>query len=528
LRYIPCTMKLRYILLICLLSVFYSGLSQILAENDDLFSKNLNLVHKDPEQTLRVAHFLQKNTASNEQMAKGYYLISEYAKIKGEYLQRTEAVFKGKNLLDFNKPGYLHCLYLAAISDLCQDMGLNELAVKYLGRAENILKDLPKSENTSIATARINLERARSLVLLNDLPKSLYILEKNKVELRTLYKSSPALFAENIIEKGTLYLHKKIADSARLAFNNALVVLWEHKMDESSLEAMALLGLGKVFIIEQNYTEALETLKEAAMVPVVEPEAKMSIYKELSEVYLAVDSVEISREFNQKSTELSTSVTASERNARNTLVSYIEKDQVQQLESDISIYYRIGGIILLLLILIAVLYYFYNRKLNKEYKKFERIIARIENKEKLVTISEASDSPPRESKGVNIPEETEKAILKRLKEFESSRKFTHSGMSLQYLAKELNTNTKYISEIIHSHKGKNFNTYINELRVNYIIKMMRENKQYLNYKVSYLAEESGFSSHSAFTVVFKSITGITPNQFINFLKKESKIPSHTF
>ena len=93
------------------------------------------------------------------------------------------------------------------------------------------------------------------------------------------------------------------------------------------------------------------------------------------------------------------------------------------------------------------------------------------------------------------------------------------------MAKQLDTNTKYISEIIHTHKNKNFNTYINELRINHIIQLMKEDKKYLNYKVSYLAEESGFSSHSAFTVVFKSITGITPKQFISFLKKDDKVAS---
>ena len=198
------------------------------------------------------------------------------------------------------------------------------------------------------------------------------------------------------------------------------------------------------------------------------------------------------------------------------------------ISSDLSIYYRVGFILLGVVILGIVIYYFYNRKLDREYKKYEKVIARIEKKEKRETLDVAQDSVPKESKGVVIPEETENAILERLNEFENSDKFTKAGISLQSVAKELNTNTKYISEIIHTHRGKNFNTYINELRVNYIINRMKDDKKYLSYKVSYLAEESGFSSHSAFTVVFKSITGITPNQFITFLKKDTKIPSQSF
>jgi len=153
------------------------------------------------------------------------------------------------------------------------------------------------------------------------------------------------------------------------------------------------------------------------------------------------------------------------------------------------------------------------------------VIKQLENKQKLEAPKKVVREENVETKGVTIPEETENAILKRLEDFETTTNYTNQNMSLPVLAKQLNTNTKYISEIIHTHKNKNFNTYINELRINHIIQLMKEDKKYLNYKVSYLAEESGFSSHSAFTVVFKSITGITPKQFVSFLKKDDKVAS---
>jgi len=37
--------------------------------------------------------------------------------------------------------------------------------------------------------------------------------------------------------------------------------------------------------------------------------------------------------------------------------------------------------------------------------------------------------------------------------------------------------------------------------------------------VSYLADFSGFSSHSAFTTVFKSVTGMSPNTYIQQLNQ---------
>ena len=44
----------------------------------------------------------------------------------------------------------------------------------------------------------------------------------------------------------------------------------------------------------------------------------------------------------------------------------------------------------------------------------------------------------------------------------------------------------------------------------------------INYKISYLAEECGFSSHSSFATVFKSIVGMSPVTLIKLIKEERK------
>lgn len=119
-----------------------------------------------------------------------------------------------------------------------------------------------------------------------------------------------------------------------------------------------------------------------------------------------------------------------------------------------------------------------------------------------------------------IPQETEQALLNKLKRFESSTRFTNNDMSLAVLSGQFETNTKYLSEIINKHYQVNFNTYINKLRINYIVEKLKSDPNFINYKISHLAETCGFSSHSTFATIFKSITGIAPITFIEFLKKE--------
>src|SRR5690606_20710115 len=101
----------------------------------------------------------------------------------------------------------------------------------------------------------------------------------------------------------------------------------------------------------------------------------------------------------------------------------------------------------------------------------------------------------------------------------NSTLFTKNNMSVAVLASQFNTNTKYLSYIINRYRNRDFNSYINELRIRYVINKMKEDSRYLDYKLSYLASETGFSSHSQFATIFKNVTGLPPSTFVSYLKK---------
>ena len=81
------------------------------------------------------------------------------------------------------------------------------------------------------------------------------------------------------------------------------------------------------------------------------------------------------------------------------------------------------------------------------------------------------------------------------------------------------TNVKTISEIIKMHKGRSYSDYINELRINYIVNKLYNNPEYLQYKVSYLAEDCGIGAYSSFRRTFTEIKKITPSKFIELLQE---------
>ncbi|MDR6368941.1 tetratricopeptide (TPR) repeat protein [Chryseobacterium bernardetii] len=118
--------------------------------------------------------------------------------------------------------------------------------------------------------------------------------------------------------------------------------------------------------------------------------------------------------------------------------------------------------------------------------------------------------------------ETESKLLELLEEFEKGDLYNNKGMSLSFLAGELNTNTKYLSYVINQHKNADFKTYINRLRINYIVDKLINDEKYRQYKISILADECGFSSHSKFAAVFKAVTDYSPSAYIKYLDAEKQ------
>jgi hypothetical protein len=65
------------------------------------------------------------------------------------------------------------------------------------------------------------------------------------------------------------------------------------------------------------------------------------------------------------------------------------------------------------------------------------------------------------------------------------------------------------------YEGISIDTYINKLRINYIVEKLKTDPNFIKYRISYLAENCGFASHSSFATVFKTITGLSYGNLIN-------------
>ncbi len=115
---------------------------------------------------------------------------------------------------------------------------------------------------------------------------------------------------------------------------------------------------------------------------------------------------------------------------------------------------------------------------------------------------------------IKIPRETRKRILEGLKTFEEEKMFLKRNITLGSIAKQFKTNRSYVSKVINSYKGKNFKTYLNELRIHHAVEELKCNKELQKYTIDGIAKDMGFNNAESFTIAFRKVTGLYPSFFI--------------
>lgn len=177
-------------------------------------------------------------------------------------------------------------------------------------------------------------------------------------------------------------------------------------------------------------------------------------------------------------------------------------------------YYDIVFIGIILIMFLVIIYFTYKhfktKKLNK--LKFEELLKKIEEKNVPKPRLEKSDL-------LDVTPQAVETILKQLEKFEREKKFLDKNLTLAKLTVAFNSNSKYLSKVIYHHKDKGFVDYINDLKIDYLINLLKDSSTSQNYTISALGEEAGFTTTPRFTNAFQSRTGISVSYFIKQLKK---------
>lgn len=491
---------------------------QITEETDGLIQKATELVSSNPQQVIKIAEHLLTNTTNDK--ASVYFLIADSYVSMGNYNKALEFAFKAKTFAAERNPELQLNIHFL-ISGILRHLKLEKQAEIYLSETDKLTANTTKNIQ-DFAKAKKWHEKALQ-ELGNGKPEhALQWLEKAKANLDQMQSSESKMLSNQIfLTFGRAYTNLGNDQTAESYFNKSLFFF--RQTNNNLAQAQTLTAIAKIHFRRKQHKMAIETLFKSLKIAesLQHIFLQQQINKQLALNYLALNDRKQYHFYNQKFLVLSDSETTLENESTNTAFNLITLEQENQRISEekkyAKVFYASAGFLIVVLVLGLVLF-FRNRSKQQRYSEIMAYLQRssiVQEAEKAVEILK-KEVP----KNLIIPPETEQALLLKLKKFEASTKFTNREMSLALLSAQMDTNTKYLSEIINRHRHNNFNTYINKLRIGYIIEKMKSDPAYLNYKISYLAEESGFSSHSSFATVFKSITGIAPTHFIDFLNEE--------
>lgn len=191
----------------------------------------------------------------------------------------------------------------------------------------------------------------------------------------------------------------------------------------------------------------------------------------------------------------------------------IHKEKQQQ--AKFMLYIILGGGAVIALLLIYLFSLASTKK--KESIRFKELLAKVavlenQSEDETTKVPEATKSSID-----NINPETYQEILTGLQKLEAEHYFLKQECSSYTVAKKIKTNTSYLSKVINAHYDKNFNGYINDLRINYALLKLKEDRKFRLYAVQSIAEELGYKSPDSFTKYFKKHTGLLPSVYIKKL-----------
>lgn len=133
-------------------------------------------------------------------------------------------------------------------------------------------------------------------------------------------------------------------------------------------------------------------------------------------------------------------------------------------------------------------------------------------------IRKRSRKQKKRSDYVPVDKEAENVILfERLKDSILSEKlYLNSNIFREDLCRIIGVEKNRFAKIIRQNTGMDLTGYMNTLRLNYAIQLMKEHPQYIIYNISI---DSGFPNVRTFYQSFHKRFGVTPAEYRKSLKK---------
>lgn len=556
--------KFLITIIVFIVAFSFSAHAQQLPENTS-FSETYDFILKqkfsDPDAAHKNAEILlQKSEAAKnlEFIFKAYYQLARIANIQGDHKTGMLYAKRAEDASKVMKNDVFICKALLTIGNTYVNLGNDEESLIYYLEA---LKYAEKSKHIrNQIMARGNLAKVKRNVHFNEEALEMYLLnfklcQENRLEKETVgintYLGLTSTFLTLSQPDSTLvyatpglsyasankdveglsyfYIDMGIAYYMKSEFQKAITYLKKageitHDLKNKKRLVEVYYYIGKSYAGLEDYTKAVQFLELTKETISQEnnnknalkfnPHILLKTHESLADIYKKQGEIEKSNTSFEQYKALDKLKDVDRTNVYEALLDNVHKKNkaLTSSESRLKDTVKIISIVALLTLLCCVYFIWRFIKVRKKNKViFEQLLEKIER-----------ESQQKKKADVTIQDKKVQEILSRLDKLEASLYFLNSNCTLQNVAKKIKSNTSYLSKIIGSHKQKKFTEYINELRIQYVLKRLKEDSKFRKYSIKNIAEEIGYKSTNSFTKHFKAHTKLYPSFYIQTLNDKEK------
>jgi len=339
----------------------------------------------------------------------------------------------------------------------CRDIGDSSLLYSVLGNISNIFL-VQERFDSALYYAERSVQISRKALNMNDL-------------------------AVGLSNYGLIYYKMGQYEDALKYYDSAMIVM--ERIHATGRQASTLKNIANVWLKLGQPVRAIESGLQAYVQAVKGemPEDKAEIAKVLSEAYEANGEPLQALKYYKLERKISDSLNHREREAE--LAQLMIRHEINEKQWD----------------------FLRNRKLVKAHRLL------VEKQQDLVERGVMIGKSRKLRTGLCNHEAGTELISRLQVVLEVEKAYLDPGLSLDLLATRLSTNKNVLSGLINNHFSRNFNTLINEYRVNEVLKLFAENAQ-ANLTLEAIASNAGFSNRVTFYNAFKKVTGVSPSFYL--------------
>lgn len=479
-----------------------------------------------------------RNSFSNRQSAEAlacFTIVSERRADNNEQAQlRVRALNNCACVYKFFYFDYTRAYdYFIQAYDLCEQIGYDVFLPVIMVNLGDLLNDYSLNYNSEPLAQQAHelfekcIEKAyetENWELLTtsffNLANQNYQLDLQKYDIlfsKQIPDSTPDLAYARLQYQGIQYMQQRQYSKARQCFEQQLTSIstqWAPERDSLA----SYMSIATTYQMENNHANAINYLTQALQMTFDKDLNDLSavICRQLSEQYRLTGNEEQATHYHQRYMEMMEQ-THSRQLSHIAELNYINKlkkeekhtQELEQRQQQQDLVLSAAIFVLVIVMLSAILLWKKNRQLkerNRSLYEKNRQVMRVEADEQNLRKAYSKS---------NLNNEQRESLILRIEEaLNDADIICQQDFTLNKLAKLINSNTTYTSQVINEKYGMTFSNLIGSYRVKVACQWMEDPERYGNITIEAIATGTGFKSRTAFVNAFKRETGLKPSEYL--------------